>query len=75
MQASSIQQISRANAYDALQRVILKLATRPPAPRQAERSDDFKHLVEQALEAYRNYMKAIEEESPVGQSARRSKKK
>ncbi len=62
MQASSLQQISAASAYDALQHVILKLAIRPPAPRQAERSDDFKRLVEQALEAYRNYMKAVEED-------------
>lgn len=62
MQASSVQQISRASAYDALQHVILKLATRPPVARQAERSDEFKRLVDQALEAYRNYMKALEQD-------------
>jgi hypothetical protein len=75
MQASSIQQLSRTSAYDALQHVILKLATRPPLPRQAERSDEFKRLVEQALDAYRNYMKAVEEEPQASKSPNSDKSK
>lgn len=64
MQASSIQSApDRSAAYDALQRVILQLATRPPLTRQPERNAEFKNLVEQALEAYRNYMNAIGDEA------------
>ncbi len=64
MQANSIQAATdRSAAYDALQRVILQLATRPPVTRQPERNVEFKNLVEQALEAYRNYMKAVGDEA------------
>lgn len=63
MQATSIQAApGREAAYDALQRVILQLATRPPMTRQPDRNVEFKTLVEQALEAYRNYMKAVGQE-------------
>lgn len=60
MQASSVQTLSRSAAYDALQSVIVELASRPPVARQLPRTPEFKNLVEQALEAYRNYMRALE---------------
>ncbi len=75
MQANSIQiTTDRSAAYDALQRVILQLATSKPelrsnsnansftvrkVARQPDGHAEFKSLVEQALEAYRNYMKAV----------------
>lgn len=64
MQANSMQTVSdRSAAYDTLQRVILQLATRPLVARQQERSAEFRNLVEQALHAYRNYMKAVGDEA------------
>ena len=61
MRSNNMQQseAKRDLAFDRLQNVILQLATRPAGGIRRERSDDFKRLVEQALAAYRNYMRAV----------------
>ena len=51
---------NREAAYDNLQKVILLLADKQSHPRQPERSFEFRALVDQALQAYRDYMRATE---------------
>jgi hypothetical protein len=50
---------NRQLAYDQLQSVIMQLAARPVDAQRRDRSEEFKQLVEQALAAYRNYMRVV----------------
>lgn len=52
--------ITAAAAFENLQTAILRLASKPPARPGGFARQDFGSLVEQALEAYRQYMQVVE---------------
>lgn len=50
---------SQEDAFQNLQTAIVRLAIKPQARPGTQQHQDLNALVEQALEAYRKYMKAI----------------
>jgi hypothetical protein len=61
MQANAAIQPNQQAAYESLQNVIVRLSSRRENPRRPERNREFSLLVTQALDAYREYIRVMEQ--------------